>query len=220
MTIPPVELTTEAIALEDTFDGDNEKLINSIRSLIALNDKGALTPHGIGGLARSLLSSAAVRLSRNLTGLGGGPDTGPGTDSAAELRSAGHVTAVLEWLEYRGLKPTDLTDPGSITDQLSWWEQAMSSTPSPAGWQDISTAPRDGRPVVGWVIGKQYGDEWPDIICYNDIFEVWCSGPTAVTASHWKAVDLSTPSERVSEPAPPSPFVTSEPIVFPEKPNE
>jgi len=55
---------TQEQALTDNFDGDNAHLIRSIEALIALNDKGALAPHGIGGHARALLSSAAVRLTR------------------------------------------------------------------------------------------------------------------------------------------------------------
>lgn len=50
-------------ALTDMFQGDDAALIRSIEALIAMNDNGALVPHGIGGHARSLLSAAAVRLS-------------------------------------------------------------------------------------------------------------------------------------------------------------
>jgi len=48
--------------LVDDFRGDDAHLIRSIEALIALSDAGALTPHGIGGHARALLSAAAVRL--------------------------------------------------------------------------------------------------------------------------------------------------------------
>jgi len=49
-------------ALEDNFHGDTANLLRSIEALIALDRKGVLVPHGIGGHARELLSSAAVRL--------------------------------------------------------------------------------------------------------------------------------------------------------------
>ncbi|WKZ86290.1 hypothetical protein N5B55_04890 [Ralstonia pickettii] len=58
-----VDKRAEAAAeLVDNFRGDTSNLIRSIEALICLNDEGALVPHGIGGLARSLLSAAAVRL--------------------------------------------------------------------------------------------------------------------------------------------------------------
>jgi hypothetical protein len=45
-----------------SFKGDNAKLVGSIKSLLALDSQGALVPHGVGGLARQLLESAAERL--------------------------------------------------------------------------------------------------------------------------------------------------------------
>jgi hypothetical protein len=45
-----------------SFKGDNAKLVNSIKSLLALDSKGALVPNGVCGLARQLLESAAERL--------------------------------------------------------------------------------------------------------------------------------------------------------------
>ena len=56
------ERNTNAAALTDDFRGNDTNLVRSIEALIALNDEGALVPHGIGGLARVLLSAAAVRL--------------------------------------------------------------------------------------------------------------------------------------------------------------
>lgn len=49
---------------DDGFNGDTPHLINSMRSLVSLNDAGALTPHGIGGHARALLLAGASRLER------------------------------------------------------------------------------------------------------------------------------------------------------------
>lgn len=48
--------------IEDEFNGDNAHLIGSIEALIAMNDKGILVPHGIGGHARTMLAAAAIRL--------------------------------------------------------------------------------------------------------------------------------------------------------------
>lgn len=45
-----------------SFKGDNAKLVDSIKSLLALDSQGALVPHGVGGMARQLLESAAERL--------------------------------------------------------------------------------------------------------------------------------------------------------------
>ncbi|MFV3290154.1 hypothetical protein ACNFBR_15585 [Pseudomonas sp. NY11955] len=44
------------------FKGDNKALIISINALLALDAKGALAPHGIGGMARDLLETCAARL--------------------------------------------------------------------------------------------------------------------------------------------------------------
>ena len=49
--------------MKDAFRGDTSHLISSIEALLSLDAEGALVPHGIGGHARDLLSSAAVRLS-------------------------------------------------------------------------------------------------------------------------------------------------------------
>ncbi|MCI1022597.1 hypothetical protein HWD96_10160 [Pseudomonas putida] len=44
------------------FKGDNKALVTSITALLALDAKGALTPYGIGGMARQLLEASSVRL--------------------------------------------------------------------------------------------------------------------------------------------------------------
>lgn len=49
--------------ITDEFRGDNDKLVECIGSLLRLDAKGALVPHGIGGHARRLLAASAVRLS-------------------------------------------------------------------------------------------------------------------------------------------------------------
>jgi hypothetical protein len=50
----------------DTFNGDNAKLVESIKALLALDESGSLVPHGVGGHARQLLSAAASRLSASI----------------------------------------------------------------------------------------------------------------------------------------------------------
>lgn len=47
---------------DDTFRGGTRQLIDCMRALVALDIEGALVPHGIGGHARALLTSAAARL--------------------------------------------------------------------------------------------------------------------------------------------------------------
>lgn len=46
----------------DTFNGDDETLISSAKSLLALDAKGALSPHGIGGHARGIISAFIARM--------------------------------------------------------------------------------------------------------------------------------------------------------------
>jgi len=60
------------MALEDTFGGDTLHLVDCIDALVELSDKGAITPHGLGGHARTLLSAAGVRL---LASIQGEPDS-------------------------------------------------------------------------------------------------------------------------------------------------
>ena len=70
--------------ITDTFRGDDAALARSIRALIELNDEGALVPHGIGGLARSLLAAAACRLEA-------GADQGRQPLSAAQIDTLVHT---------------------------------------------------------------------------------------------------------------------------------
>ena len=56
--------TVGDILLADAFRGDAANLIESIVALVSLDRAGVLVPHGIGGHARSLLESAAIRLSQ------------------------------------------------------------------------------------------------------------------------------------------------------------
>lgn len=90
----------------DEFNGDNEHLVQCINSLLAMDAQGVMAPHGIGGHARTLLSSAASRLS--------------GTPSPDHIADAGKVakewpaaddnmTAYLqEKAKAAGYKPDDL----------------------------------------------------------------------------------------------------------------
>jgi hypothetical protein len=54
--------TQDAERITDTFRGDNNNLVRSIKALLELDAQGSLVPHGVGGHARGLLSSAAARL--------------------------------------------------------------------------------------------------------------------------------------------------------------
>lgn len=56
-------MTQTETLMFDNFPGDNAALIEQINSLLSLDAKGVLVPHGIGGLARSLLTSCVDRLS-------------------------------------------------------------------------------------------------------------------------------------------------------------
>ena len=46
----------------DTFNGDNSALIRSAKSLLELDAKGALAPHGIGEHARGIISAFVARM--------------------------------------------------------------------------------------------------------------------------------------------------------------
>jgi hypothetical protein len=54
----------------DDFNGDDARLLESIEALLDLDKRGALTPHGLGGHGRTLLSAAAHRLGGRLERLG------------------------------------------------------------------------------------------------------------------------------------------------------
>lgn len=53
-----------AVIGPDTFRGDTENLRASIKALVELDMEGCIVPHGIGGHARNLLTSAYHRLSQ------------------------------------------------------------------------------------------------------------------------------------------------------------
>jgi len=75
------------------------------------------------------------------------------------------------------------------------------------GWKPIAEADekhKDGRPVLGWVIGKRYDDQWPDVVTYDDIFNVWMIAGRQVTVSHFKDIDLSGPTTSPSQPPAPT----------------
>ncbi|MEH6566217.1 MAG: DUF551 domain-containing protein [Halopseudomonas sp.] len=65
MTTPLVKSTTDELIEElpsDAFHGDNAQLLRSAASLLAVDARGALGPHGIGQLARDLIASLSRRL--------------------------------------------------------------------------------------------------------------------------------------------------------------
>jgi len=92
----------------DGFNGDNAALVDSIKSLLALDDRGVLVPNGVCGLARQLLESAAERLKFAacsppgtgsdsldcILGVGGFASFGP-----LDAQPAAHLTipGALEW---------------------------------------------------------------------------------------------------------------------------
>lgn len=54
--------TEPSAQLQDTFNGDNKKLVGCIKALLSMDADGVLVPHGIGGHARKLLESSAARI--------------------------------------------------------------------------------------------------------------------------------------------------------------
>lgn len=61
---------SQPTAQEDSFNGDNGKLIGAANALLSLDEKGALVPHGIGGHAREIISALVARLSSQPTAQG------------------------------------------------------------------------------------------------------------------------------------------------------
>lgn len=55
-------MSVETELLVDVFNGDNEKLIASIKASIELSAAGALVPHGLSNNSRDMLAAAACRL--------------------------------------------------------------------------------------------------------------------------------------------------------------
>lgn len=58
----PVPAVIAAPLEADEFSGNNAQLIKAIETLLDMDAKGVLVPHGIGGAARQLLNAAASRL--------------------------------------------------------------------------------------------------------------------------------------------------------------
>jgi hypothetical protein len=55
-------LGMESTTFSDTFDGDTPALLAAADALLDLDERGALVPHGVGGLARRVIGSLAARL--------------------------------------------------------------------------------------------------------------------------------------------------------------
>jgi len=97
------------ILLADTFRGDTANLIESMVALVSLDRAGVLVPHGIGGHARSLLESAAIRLSQ--------------PDRVAELEAALKVAL-------------DAID--ALQNGLKWYQDAYPDSISEADHEEIA----------------------------------------------------------------------------------
>lgn len=91
--------------LTDKFNGDNAKLIDAIESMLDLDAKGALVPHGVGGHARTMLAAAAVRLAAS-----------PAADSQDER--AAFIKA------YAAAKPASAHQARDVFDQ-DWHSKQM-----------------------------------------------------------------------------------------------
>lgn len=81
MIYSPEDRERVAARFTDDFNGDVRRLLESIDALLALDAKGALAPHGIGGHARRLLNAAASRLEALSTPMTGGGERNQGVAS-------------------------------------------------------------------------------------------------------------------------------------------
>lgn len=66
VTSPATAAGSEDLIFQDDFRGDDVHLLSSIESLLYLDAKNALRPHGLGGHGRSLLSACAARLKKHV----------------------------------------------------------------------------------------------------------------------------------------------------------
>ncbi|BEP44094.1 hypothetical protein [Variovorax sp. V15] len=95
--------------MNDTFRGDTPHLIRSIEALLSLDAAGALRPHGLGGHARDLLSSAAARLTapaptQEATAPASSETTGPVMDAVEAFLEAQDA---LDNREHQGINGED-----------------------------------------------------------------------------------------------------------------
>ena len=105
---------------EDQFRGDNDGLKASIKALLSLDEKGALVPHGVGGLARSMLASAYHRL--------------PATDISAETLAAGAIVDIMTGgsFDWRSrLDDSDFLESADWACALAYARAARRICPSP-----------------------------------------------------------------------------------------
>jgi hypothetical protein len=158
-----------AMTIEDSFRGDDAKLISCIEALIHLNDAGALVPHGIGGHARELLSAAAVRLNTHLT-------------QPAQAVDVGAVNGVIVDLEERARNGGD-----AFPDEFESWAETLTRAlagEKAEGWRPIETAPRDGTPVIlgyanshsceGFWMGNPERNHWGETGWFDSDSDVLC----------------------------------------------
>jgi hypothetical protein len=129
----------------DGFNGDNAALVDSIKSLLALDDRGVLVPNGVCGLARQLLESAAERLKFAacsppgtgsdsldcILGVGGFASFGP-----LDAQPAAHLTipGALEWDGDNGTHGADgesrahgESEVDRLKERAKWLEEMAAS---------------------------------------------------------------------------------------------
>ena len=166
---------------EDTFNGDDAKLVRSIDALLSLDASGSLFPHGLGGHARTLLTSAAARL---ITRAEGRPSP-EGEEGSTVIDLCASLAAAISLLERGGkavkkAAPSDKMFDQMLDDYRASLERARAalSTPSPeraegapAGEmvRDISgetvcgfrvAAYRETHPEHGDKFGHRYSEHW------------------------------------------------------------
>lgn len=92
--------------LSDNFKGSNATLVGAIQALLSLDAANALTPHGVGGHARTLLTAASVRLAA------------PASEKLQGLES---------WLRYTAIKHRATNGSFSDADTLCIWADEIAS---------------------------------------------------------------------------------------------
>lgn len=126
--------------MRDTFNGDNAKLVDSIRALLALDGAS----HPVPGLARQLLESAAVRLSP--------VPAIPASDGSQRLSD--HFTlAEMTVSAAAARKGLDNTPPPAIVDQLILTADRMEKVRALLGDKPIRITSGYRSPAVNKAVG-------------------------------------------------------------------
>ena len=110
-------ITAEELSrFPDTFNGDDEHLVQCIEALLSLDAKNALVPHGIGGHARGLLSAAMHRLviQSRAAGAQGASDGPLSSRLRPDVECAPWVIEEVKKLERRLATPQPPKDAGEV----------------------------------------------------------------------------------------------------------